>query len=472
MSTLRRFRGAIAAGAVFVVVGGGWWASRVLDAGPPPVAAAPELFRFEKEALIGVRVVRADTTLELVLVDGAWTVVGSDWRPSRSMVRRVAHQLHDLTARATVATPSDEAEFAKFGLGEGAIRVTLTLEDGRTVEFEAGDPNPSSVSWYIRPIPGDAVYVVKKSALDYYRLGLDEFRERRFAWLEADEADLIDATVDGRRITFERVDPKRWRQTVPVVQAASREEVRTMLGRTGALKAFAFVADHPDPATMALYGLDQPVAEVRIGIETGETVTVRVGAPVPDPPENEPAMRYAYRVEDDAIYTTREGFLEAFRLPIEQYRQRDVLGRHEWDMTELTAERDGASIRVFRTTDGWRWDDGTPVPGSTPRRLAERAADPKALAFHDGGAPPGAGLDPPFARIAMTFEDGVQVLEVGEAIEGGEERRRYVRVVGDPTVYEVEGSIGSVVEDLVREHGRKLERDAEKRVSGEQGDEP
>lgn len=473
MSAVRRFRGTLLAALLLFALVGGWLISEQLQPEAPTYEEAPALFDFEKEDMVGVRVERPDVTIELAYEGGEWTVVGQPWRPSRSMVRRVAHQIHDLTARATVASVEQAEEVSTYGLGEDAIRVSLTLKDGSTVQFEAGDPNPTSVSYYIRPLPDGDVYVVKKAAVDYYRLPLEEFRERRFAWLDADDADTIDATVDGRTLSLQRVGPKQWRMTEPVEQPAARDEVRTMLGRTGALKAFDFLADQPDERTLARYGLEPARHRVRIGMSSGDPITVRIGDPVPG---SDPSQSYAYREEDDAIYATRDGFLDAFQLPIEQYRRRRIVGRYEWDVQELRLRRGEDLVELYRTSDGWRWADGTPVPGSTPKRLASRVADARALAFHDEPVP-GAGLQPPWATVSLVFEDGERSVFVGAErevpVEGQPypETRRYLRVDGDPVIYEVDGSVGSVIEDAVREHGRKLERDSEKRIRAAAGSE-
>jgi hypothetical protein len=454
MSELKRFRGAFLAIGAAIVVGAVYVATK-----PPPAETqdvTPDLFRFEKEDLVGVKVVRHDSTIEMVLKDGEWQVVGETWRPSRSMVRRVAHQIHDLTARAVVADAVEDPSV--YGVGDDAIEVTLTLKDGRTLTFKAGDPNPTSVSYYIRPIPGDTVYVVKKSAVDYYRLSLEEFRERRFAWLDADDATDIEGEIGGTKLVFHKGDGDRWKMSSPIAQDANREEIRTILGRTGALKASAFVEDQPKD--LAKYGLEPPYARMRIAQSTGETVTLRVGSVIAG---TDPQERYVYRDEDDAVYSARDGFLEAWTLPPEKYRNRVILGKHEWDVKSYVAKLGGEELAVTKSAKDWQWPDGSPIPGSTPARVAGRAAEIEAKAFHD--APPaGAGLQPPFASVALTFEEGVRTVTVGAATRSGDEERRYVQVDGDPVVYEVDAGVAEVIEDLFREYGRKVERDAERRV--------
>lgn len=450
MRDAARFGGAFVALVALVVVGGVWLESAPVENDAP--VYQPELFKFEKEDVVGITVVRPDRTISLVQRDGAWSVVGEPWKPSKSMVRRIAYQIHDLTARAIVQ--DGVTDFDAYGLGAGAITVELALKDGSTVRFAAGDPNPTSVSWYVRPLPGDTVYTVKKAALDYYSLSLEEFRERRFAWLDADAADAIDADIDGTHLHFDKTGDHAWAMTAPVAQRASLEQVRTMLGRTGALKAVTFVAD--PPADLGVYGLASPVARVRIVLGTSETVTLRVGSAIvgTDPPE-----RYVYRDEDDAVYTAKDGFLDAFRLPITDYRDADILGRHPWDVRSVKVARGGDAIEIRHGKDDWRWPDDAPIPGSTPDRLASAASEAKAVGFHDVPVPE-AHLDAPVAVVTLRFDDGDRVLTVGGPI--GAAGHTAVTVDGDPTIYEVEPTLASAIDDLFREWARDTERRAGK----------
>ena len=140
MNLGRRFVGTgLAALALLLVIGLSWWVGG--DERPPTIE--PEvLFSFEKEDLVAFRVSRPDEVLAFEEVQGRWQVVGQRWRPSASLVRRVAHQLHDLTARAQVVETAED--LSRYGLGAGAIRVDFTLASGQERSFEVGDPNPSS----------------------------------------------------------------------------------------------------------------------------------------------------------------------------------------------------------------------------------------------------------------------------------------------------------------------------------------
>lgn len=475
---MRRFRGTLLALLALLVVG---IVAVAVGRRPetPPGALPDTLFRFEKDDLVGFNIQRPDGyTLTIRKVDGAWTTVGQTWRPSQSMVRRVAHQLHDLDARANVAAKPESA--ALYGLGDDAIEVTIELEDGTTHTFEVGDPNPTSVSWYMRPIPGEQVYVVKKSAVDFYRLGDEEWREDRITAFDSNDAARLEAVVDGRKLVIERTGDQTYRMLEPIAQGASRDEVRRMLGRVSSLRSDAVVADAPEK--LSQWGLDPPRHTMSVTLGSGARIDVRLGDEVPG--DEDPPQRYVWLQEDDAVYAVRDGLLEDFRYPVEHYRDRVLLGKNEADVKAYEVARGQETLTLGRTADGWRWPDGAAVSGQTPKRVAGRAAEIKANEFLKD-EPADAGLDPPAVVIRLTFEDGTTAaVSLGKTWEEtipappprprtGDPRddrpegprqikKQLARVEGTPEVVEIDGSLGDAVDDLFREHERHAAREAEK----------
>ena len=190
---MKAFRGTGLALFVLVVVGALVWLFKPAMFAPDPVGN-PQLFQFEKHELTRVEVQRPEgDPVVLTERDGQWVIEGTGHEAGRSMVNRVKHQLHDLTARASVVEDADNLSL--YGLGENAIHVILTLRDGEQVSFDVGDPNPTSVSYYIQPKASEQIYTVKKAAVDYYSLTLDEFRERRFASFDSKDVTGITAVL-------------------------------------------------------------------------------------------------------------------------------------------------------------------------------------------------------------------------------------------------------------------------------------
>ena len=480
---MKAFRGTILSALLLLIVG-----AVVLILRPDLLSSEVEstetrLFTFEKHELVHVDVIRPDgSTVGLTEKDGQWIIDGTDFVAGRSMVNRVKHQLHDLTARATVIEKPEAPEL--YGLGDNAIHVKLSLRDGRALEFLAGDPNPSSVSYYIQPLPGEVVYTVKKSAVDYYSFTLDEFRERRFASFDSKDAVGISAklAVAGqppRSLEIESVGEREWQMKAPVDMGAEDDRVRRLFGRVSALKASSFIVigDNPSPEKLAEYGLDAPQADITVRFASREPLRLRVGKAAPAVDRFD-ALAYMLIEGDNTVYVAKSGLLEEFSEDPKEMRNRRVVRMKSADVVSVDAvlqarpgEELSGSQGVRFAAEQWVWKDGVPVPGSTPERVAQAFADLQVESFVDDAPKDLAafGLVEPVARVVLADEAGnervVRVGGAGEPLkdpEGHERGRRYVLIEGDPAVYLVDDHVLSVIDDLIREGKRKDEADADK----------
>lgn len=485
---MKAFRGTLLAALLLLIVGVIYVLAR-----PEPVEPGVEegvrIFEFEKHELVRVHVERPDAEpITLIEEDGTWTIEGTGFIAGRSMVNRVKHQLHDLTSRATVV--EDPAALELYGLGDNAIQVTLTLRDGQTLSFEAGDPNPSSVSYYIRPLPGDVVYTVKKSAVDYYSLTLDEFRERRFAGFDSKDVTRLQARVRlqatderpavDRQLVLERIGDREWEMLSPERMYASDDRIRRLLGRVNALKASGFEELTGDAlqARIAEVGLDQPRLDITLDFASRDSLRIKVGRDAPSDNRFE-ELAYMMVEGDTTIYVARRGLLDDFGDDLQSLRNRRVVRMKEKDVVAVDAvlraeppdeELEGeAGVRY--AAEQWVWRDGVPVPGSTPERVARYLAELEVAAFVDDepGDLSDYGLDEPVARVSLrNAQDEERVVLIGaegEPLvdpEGRERVRRYAMVEGAQPVYLVDQRVLSVVHDLIREGNRKKAKDLEK----------
>lgn len=472
---MKAFRGTLLALLALALVLGAWWFIRP----PPPAPVAKDkketgvaLFKFEKSELVKVQVSRPEGTVVLAEKPDGWWIEGDELHASKSMVNRVKHQLHDLVSRAVVVE-NPEAP-ALYGLGEGAIHVVLSFRDGTEQKFDAGDPNPSGVSFYLRPIPGDLIYTVKKSAVDYYSLSLSEFRERRFASFDSKDVDALEAArPDGTTLRFQRAGEHDWDLLSPAQFAADDSGVRSLLGRVSAMKAIQFVADEaPDPAK---YGLDKPRLKVTLRFSARTPLVLEIGSPTGELDGTYP-LTYARLADEDSIYAVRDGLIEDYAADPSTFRLKKFVRLDPnrisqivatWNDTGAAKDLNG-TVTVRMAAETWQWDDGVPVPGSTPKRVATRAGSLESDEFVAGaGDDTKYGLDRPLATLVMSDMDGAtRTLLVGKAAPPGvghddEPRDRYyARVKEFPELYIVDSGVLEVTKDLMREHRRKADGDA------------
>jgi hypothetical protein len=479
---MKPFRGTIMAFVAFMAVGLILWVLKPETFRADPVGE-PRLFQFEKHELVRVDVQRPDgSSVTLLETDGRWIIEKTGHEAGRSMVNRVKHQIHDLTARASVVEDSESLEL--YGLGKNSVRVTLTLRDDRTIHFDVGDPNPTSVSYYIQPEGSSNVYTVKKAAVDYYSLTLDEFRERRFASFDSKDASSLVAVMAmpdaGHTLQLDKIGDRQWTMASPLEMAANYDQVRRLLGRISAIKASRFLPR--EEGDLEKYGLDHPRADITVGFGSRDPLRIRVGS---DAETDNLHEELAYMIMDDGdtVYVARRGLLEEFSQDPATLRNRRVVKMAADDVVSIDAvlvavEGDdlGGEGSVRYAAEQWVWKDGVPVSGSTPKRVARRLAELEVDEFVVD-QPDGLeryGLIEPRARIVLkNSDDEERVIRIGGKGEpfmdpdGHPHDRYHVSVEGETPVYLTHMGVLEVVRDLVRESKRKAERDADKALRRE-----
>ncbi|MFT5682684.1 MAG: hypothetical protein ACI8RZ_003608 [Myxococcota bacterium] len=487
---MKTFRGTLLALIVLALVAGVVLMVKPTTTGVEIDGDGERLFTFEKHELVRIQVTQpGKEPVALIEEEAQWLIDGTDKVASRSMVNRAKHQIHDLTSRATL---EDASDVELYGLGTLATKVTLTLRDGTELKFDVGHPNPTNVSYYIQREGEDIAFTVKKSASDFWLLLLTDpklARETRFATFDSKDAAGITATLtidETQLLELALVGEQTWEMSAPIEMVANTDRVKRLLGRVSALKARDIV-DVPAEeleAKKAEYGLDTPRADITIRFGSREPLHLLVGDDAPTDNRLEEMAYMWLESESDTVYIARRGMLEEFGKDPAELRNRRVVEMKSDDVVavdvELSAEEDDdlegtAGVRYL--AEQWVWEDGVPVPGSTPSRTANALAELEVDLFVND-APDDLseyGLNPPVARAVITDRDEnervVLIGSEGEPLvdpEGRERARRYVSIEGDPSVYLVGEQVVKVVKDMVRERNKKKVKDDERANNREQ----
>lgn len=479
---MKNFRGTFSALLVLLVLVGAYFGLKPRELTPKERKElmkqddGVKLFAFEKADLVRIDVTRPDGGIALVEKPDAWWIEGTEMRAGRQMVNKTKHQLHDLVSRATVTDVSDEA--ALYGLGPNAIHVKVTMRDGTTREFDAGDPNPSGVSYYIRRTGDDTIYTVKKSAMDFYSLSLSEFRERRIGSFDTKDVDGLYAELPGgRTLKIQSTGERMWDLLEPVQFAANDMEVRGLLGRISAMKAIKFVDDSLT-GDLAILGLQPPRARIAVVFSGGrDPITLELGRPSGEK-DGEYPLAYAKLAEEPFVYQVRDVFLEDYlvdpaTLRLTQFARMDQNKLVSLQATFAPTDADDAelagTVLVRQAAGEWQWEDGVIAPGSTPRRVAQRVCDIDSDEFVSDKADDAKyGFDKPLAKVDLLADEGrsatILIGKPAKAFvdeEGHERDRWYARHASFPEVYIVQDGAIDVIRDLMREHGRHARGEAE-----------
>ena len=449
---MKEFRGSIIALVLLVVVGGLY---RMQEA-PKETEVTKEqiLFRFEKHDVRRVQIEPpSGDGLDLQEIDGKWVIANKNWNANPSMINRIKHQLHDLNARTLVTQQSDNPTL--YGLGKNAIRVSLSFAEGKPISFLVGDPNPSAVSYYIQPLPGTAVYTVKKSAMDYFSHDSHAFRNPRFAQFDIKDGQEVLLRTQNKSTLLQRNGVGQWVYPEQGIDI-DNDEMRSVLSKVAALKAVRFL---DSPQGVLDFGLTEPLLSVRVSLPT-EEVELSLGTSFQEGREK---LSYVQRKGDPTIYIVRASLEDLIDLEPTSLRNKNVTKVSSKDIVRirgfLTDEGKETAALIEKKADNWSWDDGALVSGSTPDRLASAIADLRVISFEQEKED-----RKETAKIVFSTADSEQVLSIGtmiqaEPVEGGVSVQHYHAWIGKGH-YTIDGHLLRVLNDLVREYKRKEESDA------------
>ena len=449
---MKEFRGTLLAFLVLAVVAGVY----VFVSGERHTETEQEkvLFRFEKHDVQAVEIIQSNgTNIQLQEKDGIWFVQAQGWRADPSMINRIKHQLHDLDARTKVTLQADEP--TRYGLGENATRVSLLLDDGRKVAFLVGDPSPSAVSYYIQPLPGEVVYTVKKSAMDYFTHDITAFRDPRFARFDIKDAQEIALVSPQQQLFFRKTGIDKWILDTPSLDV-DYTEIRQILSKMASLKALRFI---DAPEGVLDYGFSHPQLRMKVVLPEEEK-TILVGSSFT---EGQSELSYIQLEGEKTIYVARFPIADLLSLTSARLRNKKICNVQDTEIISIEGEvLQGGQVGVgkidFRA-GVWSWSDGSLVSGSTPKRLASAIADLRVLSF----APPNA-IREPYARIRFVTEEAEKELWIGGVAEERKDEEgnlflHYYAWMGADT-YLIDGHVWHVLTDLIREQTRKNEEDA------------
>jgi hypothetical protein len=273
----------------------------------------------------------------------------------------------------------------------------------------------------------------------------------------------VELTAKGSSTRLVRAG-EGWRVEKPVQADADRSAVEALVNSVSELKRKSAIADRPEPAQLAQYGLSSPRARLTLTLEDGRQETLALGD------ENEFDGTTFVRVSSGAIALVPG----EIRWPIEKstldLREKRLLPFEERDLARIeitTPTLAYALAREEAADGGWRLDSPLkgPADAGTTSRVLGAIRGLRATAFVGGGGPDAArALERPRFTVRLVPAKGApRALVLGEAPAGKKEEERpsplYARLAGSAEVATVAGDATKDLEvDLFALRDRRVLR--------------
>ena len=224
-----------------------------------------------------VRIERGGGTLALAKVGQKWEIrepekIDADAAAAIGLLKAIT----DLQVLDFVADRAEDP--AKYGLGEGALALTLKTTDDKEERILVGSAYERGKKVYLTRARGDEILGASAEFLDWCAIDPLRYIKKQVVEFSAPTAKKV--TISGPKITktvceregnlWQLLEPKKG-----TADAAAVTGITTALARLNALQIVA-----RSPKDLKQYGLEPPALEVAIECEKGgsrETTTLKVG---------------------------------------------------------------------------------------------------------------------------------------------------------------------------------------------------
>ena len=291
---------------------GGYFVSQSVKPAPveqppsQPVASSYLLIDKTRDDFASARVQAGAQDYTIQYGDGVFSVAGM---PQFALDQTKAGYIASSCTYLYVydVAPSTD-DLSQFGLDEPQATVAITYTDGSVKTLQLGSEAPTGSRYYMKVDGEPNIYTVFTSSGNRFLSTLASLHiipEWRFAQEDIMRSVLVrpdGATVEVARTDDASIGISSVRLTQPFEYEANSEAVYDYFTSIAQLKASAFEAD-PTPATIGLYGLDEPRYTISVYGDDEMLLRIEVGA-------DKNADSTYVRLDDGAVYLMNRASLD------------------------------------------------------------------------------------------------------------------------------------------------------------------
>jgi len=298
------------------------------------------------------------------------------------------------------------ADLEPFGLREPRLRVAFVLAEGKQAPAPllVGGKSPVGENSYARKEGENAVLLLNEYADPKIDKSLFDLREKRIFRADKGHVERVEIFREGRLGLDMVRQEDRWNLVEPIRAPVSREEADKLLDKIVGLRARSF--ENEPAETLARYGLEKPLREVRLTLAPEQTrASLLVGASLD---EDGLEMVYAKRGETPQVVKLDRDLLGTLDVDPETLRDRKVFPFQSWKVDKVVMGWNGQDLTLVKSAAG-KWRITRPMEAR-----ADSGAVAAFLSFlsrlegnsflHTPADPQGwraCGLEDPLARVTL-----------------------------------------------------------------------
>jgi hypothetical protein len=302
-------------------------------------------------------------------------------------------------ASATVSRVIDEqpSDYKQYGLDPARIEVGFKV-GGQDKKLLLGQKTPTGSDLYARVPDKPRVFLVPSYLDATFNKSAFDLRDKTILKIDRDKVDALAIETPDRTIKAAKQGAD-WRLSAPVDARADFGAIEGLLGRLNTTQIKAISAPDADAAALKEYGLDKPVATVRVtsgSAQAGLAIGKSAGE----------GIVYAKDLSRPMVFTVEAALADELKKPADELRLKDLFDARAFNTTRLEIARGGQTVAFEKDKDTWK--QVLPAPkaadGAKVDALLTALTNARATGFDDKPS----GIDTPELTATLTFDEGKQ----------------------------------------------------------------
>jgi|GEM_PF-1221201 len=406
---------------VVVALALGLWAyygERYLDERARAKMLAKKLVHFNEQDVAAVTLIAAgDTVMGTKQPDNKWQIERPIIWPAESWVwESLVREVRASNRDRMWVVPQDSLRF--YGLDPPRMRVVFHVRPAKAAEawtdtLDVGIMTPTDSRCYVRFPRSDTLITTSLSVYSSALKNLFDLRDKTVLVVEPTRVQEITITQahsagsKGARLTFER-EGENWRMTTPYLRAADPDTMNALLNEIKNTKAAAFI---DNPSAVTSFGLDPPVAELRLVLGVGtdrveKRLLIGSAARKLGGSTGQAGNAYAMDPSRNSVMEVPGTLVRQINRPAENYGDRRLAKFERREINRVAVATPESTITVAMDTTA-TWHLQPPHTGTVKRwRVNTLVADAdlaRAKEFID--APGSYGLEHPRLSVRLYHDD-------------------------------------------------------------------
>jgi hypothetical protein len=399
------------------------------NSGDEVTDTTPTAFKFKREDITGITLIRGGQTITLENQNNKWVITQPvNASADESAVNALVGDL--VSARVERDFPPVGGDLKQYGLAEPAVKIEVKLKNGATHRVELGTNDEISLSAYAKIDGAQNVALIPVSLLNDSNKSLNDIRDRSV--LGATQYELSSFKIANENGSYElEKNQSEWNIKSPVAGVADEAQVNAMLADITGARAVEVVSENVDDP--AKYGLDKSKVSITARLATGGERTISIGSKVDE--------NYYAKVSDrPQLFKVDTLFYEKLNTKVASLRSKQFVKLDREALAKVYIKNSNLTLVAEKKDDKWivtEPADKKDKEASTFKLFTPLETQAAEVLDRPSGAI-AAKLAKPAVEVRLTDKSGkTTILKISSA----DNENVYVKVDGRPEIYRVEKSV-------------------------------